>query len=49
MQRMGVSYVRNEIKWAWVEKQKGVYAVAKNVKKWINMVLEAGIKVAVKD
>jgi hypothetical protein len=41
----GVSWVRDDIAWAGIEKQKGVYQISDRNLKWINAVHDAGINI----
>ena len=45
MRQMGVSYVRDEIKWAYIEKTKGEYRIPKKISRWVKPVLGAGIDI----
>lgn len=41
----GVSWIRDDIAWARIEKEKGVYAISDRDWKWINAVHDAGINI----
>jgi len=41
----GVSWIRDDISWSSIEKEKGVYAISERNLKWINAVHAAGINI----
>lgn len=41
----GVSWIRDDINWARIEKEKGVYEISERDWKWINAVHDAGINI----